>query len=355
MTDQRRSRYTNTIISTSKQRTWLPLFIGLIVGLLGMYFTVSRPMKKRWKKELMMVRRDLNRMASSVQKVAAVGKQAEKTNSLLNSLNDQRVLVEDSSLTLKLIENLTLKLDSQADNLSKSLSTVEELSEIQSRLVAESSRLRETEQAMEKFHSIEARTFESLSNLDQMEQALAHLTKLKSKLITQSRNIAEVEQIAERYINLKDTLTISAQDLPIAEQNLDRWIGMQDRLVEESSTTQKAQNNLTAILDLQSRLAKNSTKTESAVGAAISEIAASLPGMSKKVIEFASLHPVVANLRRLYEPLAKAAKLSSAIQKTGEAQSDSRSTNPAPLVAPRPKKNHQDFFSDWDRFTLDRE
>lgn len=363
MTDQRRSRYTNTIISTSKQKTWLPLCILMVIGLVGMHFTVSRPMRKQWEEELLAVRRDLNRMQGSVQRLASIGTQTQKTNSLLTAMNDQQSLVRESQKTLKLVDDLTLEIGSRAENLAKSLATVDELAElqariversessldalaaldllsgVQTRLIAESRMLTETEDAIREIFAMRDRTLEATSDLVVVEKILVNLSNLKTKLVAQSQDLDEAEEVARRYADLKDTLTIAAEDLPIAERNLDRWIGIQDRIVGESTKTKTAQNNLTALLAVQNRLTQDVSNVESA--------RRSHEGMSRKILNFASLHPVVANAIRALEPFAEHVKSGDANRKAAEGQASLRTSEQSPLVAPKPREKHRGFFPEW--------
>lgn len=313
MTDHRRSRYTNTIISTSKQRTWLPLFIGLAVGLVGIHFTVSRPMRKQWEKELLTVRKDLVHLQASVQKVASVETRPQKTNSLLTAMNDQQSLLRESRKTLKLVADLTARIESQEEKLSNSYAALENLTGLQDRIL-----------------EYAGTGSEAMLTLDRM-------VEFQSRFVARSRDLDEAEEVARRYADLKDTLTISAKDLPIAEQNLDRWIGMQDRIVGEATTTKTAQNNLAAILDVQNRLAKSVTNEEMAFG--------SLEDLSRQVLNVASIHPVVANAIRALEPFA-------VLIKSSEAQASANSRKRIPQKVTKPQKKHHDFFSDWNTHPL---
>ena len=263
---------------------WAMMVLGMVMGFVGLYFIVARPMSR----ELRTMRIEITRMQSQMEGLTGQGEQVWETNSLLASLKLQQAELAEARDSIQMIRKLNADITEAADRSRYCLSHVTAISHLQDRIIAEQPSIEIAGRTMDDFVQLAERIAATQETLQPAAQQLEHLSELQedlSALATQMPQAqAAVQQMGSLQAELREQSTgmndawlglrgltmlktgllNGAQYVELAQAIGDQLLTMQQKLAEQAHGSDVALNRVHQLLEVNAALNRHDLNVQSA-------------------------------------------------------------------------------------------
>lgn len=265
----------NNEITELKRYTMTMLVAGVIIGVAFVKFLAVRPLENKVK--------DLNYQLVSVQAemqgLVGMKESAQRTNSLLENLQDQQAelksaeeslnqiaafrkqLEQEAQLTAKayatldLIASIQDELVGQQPNMDEAISVVDQMISLQNRLVEQQDEMMEAEAALGQIADVKQLALAEAADSDLASSGLRQLASLKDSLIQSSADQEDAQQALGRMVSLKKQVIESENGLDSAHSIVSQLVTLKDEIALRAGQLPQAQNTVAQLLDMQTKLA----------------------------------------------------------------------------------------------------
>lgn len=251
-------------ISEQQRHSWTMLVVGLVVGFIGMYFFVARPMSR----ELRTMKVEVAQMQSQVQMLAAEGAQVWEANNLLAALRMQQTQLEEARIALQDVKQLREDVVTAADQARLGRDQLKAITELQNRLIMEQPSVEIAGRALDDISLLNERLCRGQETTQEAAVAFDKIRDLEDDLCAQDAWIADAETAVQRMIAMQEEIRRQHSGLDDAWASLHHLSVLKDTLLEGAKHVELAQIIADQLLDMQSKLAASGSDSEIAMNRA---------------------------------------------------------------------------------------
>lgn len=319
---------------------WGMLAAGLSCGLLGMYFTITRPMTERMRA----LEADLAIMQTEMHQLVGTRDDLWKTNDLLTGLRHQQRQLAEAGQSLAALRDMKHEVIALADQHQQAMQQLAAISRLQSTLVANSAAVEEAEVAIGQVQELQqavtelgkqslarqsqiaaaqgtllslddltSQTIKQQATVEAAQSMLKSVDKLSGSLLGRGEALARSSEVVQQMDALQSQIAQQSEKLPVAIANWQEIAGLHQELAaHDPKLTAQAERNLIALQDLGTDLSTGSDRITSAVQtielledfqSQMQVHANTLTNMRRELMEIAFLESTVKQTLQVLKPL----------------------------------------------------
>ncbi|MDA1017619.1 MAG: hypothetical protein O3A00_24565 [Planctomycetota bacterium] len=244
------------------------LAVGLLVGFIGIYLMVVRPMKGRMdvvESRLLNVDREMDDLVGSQDDVW-------KTNNLLSSLKSQKLAVDGARDAIRTIRQFRAEIEAEAVKTEKAVSALEQIAMLQQSVIGQQEKTASAEVAFSGLVSLQQSLIESQARSAKAADAVVVLSKLHDDTVSaslksdesrqqlarlvelQQASVAQAQATLNQLVEFKDRAAKRTENVAAADKSLDRLMAVKDRINVESASIDQAEAGLNGFVNLKNEL-----------------------------------------------------------------------------------------------------
>ena len=237
---------------------WAMLSVGLAVGFMGMYLTITRPMSMR----MQMVESNMSVMQTEMNQLVGTRDDLWKTNDLLTGLRHQQRQLAEAKQSLVAVRDMKNAIVSLADNHQLAMQSIEGMESMQIALMETQNSMKKSNEAIASMAMLQKSVVQlgSGAKARQAEMMTANkmmneMEKLAARMVNQKEMVANADAVIDSVDELAASLMQREEPLAHSKTIVTQIASLQDTLVQRDEMLASSEKTVQKMADLERSLA----------------------------------------------------------------------------------------------------